>query len=66
MSSAAPLLLLAYYVLAFLLEEDLLQALRVGGWQKLRRESRLLSREFCICYYPVIVLLECLAAVSWK
>jgi len=55
MSGAAPLLLLAYYVLAFLLEEDLLQALLVGGWQKLRRESRLLSREFCICYYPVIV-----------
>eukprot|EP00929_Paragymnodinium_shiwhaense_P111906 TRINITY_DN80180_c0_g1_i1.p1 TRINITY_DN80180_c0_g1~~TRINITY_DN80180_c0_g1_i1.p1 ORF type:complete len:611 (+),score=110.02 TRINITY_DN80180_c0_g1_i1:66-1898(+) len=59
MAGVAPVLLLLYYVCAFLLEEDLLLALLSGGLTKLRRDSRLLTREFCVLYYPIIVYFFC-------
>ncbi|CAK0798768.1 unnamed protein product [Prorocentrum cordatum] len=46
--------LLGYYILSFLLEEPLFEALRHGGLRSVRQKTRLLSAEFCVLYYPVI------------
>lgn len=46
--------LVVYYVIAFLLEEKLSNALGQGGLELVWKKSKLLSLEFCIFYYPVI------------
>eukprot|EP00408_Alexandrium_pacificum_P057789 CAMPEP_0171158790 /NCGR_PEP_ID=MMETSP0790-20130122/2695_1 /TAXON_ID=2925 /ORGANISM="Alexandrium catenella, Strain OF101" /LENGTH=600 /DNA_ID=CAMNT_0011623247 /DNA_START=35 /DNA_END=1837 /DNA_ORIENTATION=- len=55
MAEMMGLLLVAYYFSAFLLEEDLFHVLRQGGLRIVWTRSKLLSTEFALFYYPVLV-----------
>lgn len=44
--------MLVYYVLHLLLEEEFFAAVRRGGFRVLWRDSKLLSAEFVVLYYP--------------
>ena len=48
-------MLLLYYVGAFVLEDDLFHLLLSARGRKLLRRSRLVSLEFALVHYPIIV-----------